>query len=204
MDHSFDINNFMPHGHCYLWKPEILWMHVGSDFLIALAYFSIPIAMSYYVIKSEHKGPLLSWVIALFVAFITLCGLTHVMSIWTTWNPNYWVEGVLKTLTALASIVTASALWPLIPKALKIPSPESLNEANKQLNELNSSLEQKVKIRTQEIESKSENLEATNRRLQSFQDMTTGREERMIELKKEINELCNELGHKPRYDIPEL
>jgi hypothetical protein len=25
--------NFMPHGHCYLWRPDVLWLHVGSDTL---------------------------------------------------------------------------------------------------------------------------------------------------------------------------
>ena len=34
--------DFMPHGYCYLWFPEILWLHVLSDGLIALAYFIIP------------------------------------------------------------------------------------------------------------------------------------------------------------------
>ena len=36
---------FMPHGHCYLWQPALLWSHVSSDAIIALAYFSIPITI---------------------------------------------------------------------------------------------------------------------------------------------------------------
>lgn len=42
-------NSFMPHGFCYLWMPTILWLHIISDTIIALAYFSIPFALLYFV-----------------------------------------------------------------------------------------------------------------------------------------------------------
>ena len=45
METSF-FSDFMPHGHCYAWKPSILWTTVGSDLLIAIAYFSIPMALA--------------------------------------------------------------------------------------------------------------------------------------------------------------
>ena len=35
----FSANGFMPHGYCYLWNPGLVWLHVLSDSLIALAYF---------------------------------------------------------------------------------------------------------------------------------------------------------------------
>jgi PAS domain S-box-containing protein len=37
--------NFMLHGQCCLWQPARLWRNVGSDALIAGAYFSIPLAI---------------------------------------------------------------------------------------------------------------------------------------------------------------
>ena len=40
-----DQQGFIPHGHCYLWMPEVLWLHVMSDAIIAVAYFSIPFAL---------------------------------------------------------------------------------------------------------------------------------------------------------------
>src|SRR4051795_926403 len=40
---------FMPHGMCILWRPDLLWLHAGSDALIALAYYSIPVALIYIV-----------------------------------------------------------------------------------------------------------------------------------------------------------
>ena len=37
----FDSTNFMPHGHCYLWRPDILWLNVGADLALSSAYFLI-------------------------------------------------------------------------------------------------------------------------------------------------------------------
>ena len=42
-------SSFMPHGHCYLWNPGLIWLHVVSDSLIALAYFFIPVALIYFI-----------------------------------------------------------------------------------------------------------------------------------------------------------
>ena len=134
----FDYSDFMPHGHCYLWKPGILWTHVISDAIIGLAYFSIPIALSVFISKRkdlEFKG-----LFVLFALFIVACGLTHLMAIYTTWNPNYFMEGILKAITALVSILTAIVLWPLIPKALQIPSPGMLLKEQEKLNTRNEEL----------------------------------------------------------------
>ncbi|MBW4621372.1 MAG: hypothetical protein KME17_18680 [Cyanosarcina radialis HA8281-LM2] len=38
---------FIPHGHCYLWKPELVSLHVISDMSIAIAYYSIPLGLIY-------------------------------------------------------------------------------------------------------------------------------------------------------------
>ena len=42
-------SDFMPHGYCYLWKPEIVWLHAASDGAIALSYLFIPLALVYFV-----------------------------------------------------------------------------------------------------------------------------------------------------------
>ncbi|NOT11633.1 MAG: EAL domain-containing protein [Methylococcaceae bacterium] len=114
----------MPHGACYLWLPSVLWLHIVSDTIIALAYFSIPFALLYFVHKRTDL--VYRWVFVLFGIFILLCGTTHLMSIWTIWFPDYWLEGLIKFATALVSIVTALLVWPLIPKLLQLPSPEAL------------------------------------------------------------------------------
>ncbi|MCK9394387.1 MAG: PAS domain S-box protein [Methylobacter sp.] len=117
-------SNFMPHGACYLWLPSILWLHIISDSIIALAYYSIPFALFYFAKKRTDLA--YRWVFVLFAVFICLCGTTHLISIWTIWHPDYWLDGLIKLATALVSIVTAALIWPLIPKLLSLPSPKEL------------------------------------------------------------------------------
>ncbi|MBD2194019.1 MULTISPECIES: sensor histidine kinase [Calothrix] len=124
-------NAFIPHGHCYLWKPELVSLHILSDSLIALAYFSIPIALIYFVRKREDL-PFKS-IMLLFGAFIISCGTTHLMEIWTLWHPVYWFSGLIKAITAFISVYTAIVLLPIIPQALALPSPAQLEQANNQL-----------------------------------------------------------------------
>jgi signal transduction histidine kinase len=115
---------FMPHGHCYFWRPDILWMHVISDGIIALAYFSIPVTLLFFLRRRpDVPFPAL---IALFALFIVLCGTGHVLEIWTVWQPVYALQGVEKAATALVSILTAVALVPVIPQALAMRTPAQL------------------------------------------------------------------------------
>ncbi len=124
---------YLPHGHCYLWQTDLLWLHVLSDLWIALAYFSIPITLIYFIRKRRDlpfKG-----IFLLFGAFIISCGLTHLMSIWTLWYPHYWLSGLIKAITAFVSVLTAVALIPLLPKALALPNPRELATLNSQLRQ---------------------------------------------------------------------
>ncbi|HEX8257560.1 MAG TPA: response regulator [Allosphingosinicella sp.] len=122
-----------PHGYCLLWDPALVWTHVLADALIAAAYFSIPVAIVRFVRGRSDLE--FSWIFWLFALFILACGTTHLMAIWTLWNPDYGWEALIKVVTAIASVGTAIVLWPLIPKALAIPSPLQLKEANVQLSE---------------------------------------------------------------------
>jgi PAS domain S-box-containing protein len=127
----FDTENFMPHGHCYLWTPELVWLHVISDSLVALAYFSIPLTLVYFIRK--RKDLPFNWMFAAFSIFILACGATHFMEVLTVWNPVYWASGIVKFVTAAASVPTAVLLTRLVPKALLIPSQAQLEEANRML-----------------------------------------------------------------------
>jgi diguanylate cyclase (GGDEF)-like protein/PAS domain S-box-containing protein len=117
-------DSFMPHGFCFQWKPSILLLHVVSDAIVTLAYYSIPFALLYFVYK--RTDAVYRWVFVLFGAFILLCGTTHLMNIWTIWHPDYWMEGLIKAATALVSITTAVLIWPLMPKIIKLPSPKAM------------------------------------------------------------------------------
>jgi len=127
-------NGFMPHGYCITWRPEVLWSMVGADAVIATAYFSIPLAIVSFLRKRpDAVDSGMNWVPRLFSGFIFWCGLTHVMDIWTIWQPDYGAQALVKVVTAGISLVTAVGLWPLIPRALKIPSVSQLQTVIKQL-----------------------------------------------------------------------
>ncbi|MDX2241982.1 MAG: PAS domain-containing protein [Leptolyngbyaceae cyanobacterium bins.302] len=141
---------FIPHGHCYLWQPGLVWLHGLSDGLIALAYFSIPIALIYFV--QRRRDLPYAWIFLLFGAFIIACGLTHVMEVWTLWYPTYWLSGGLKSVTALVSLTTAGTLIPIIPKALSLPD-------RSELETIKLELEQQVRERTRSLSQSEERLQ---------------------------------------------
>ena len=116
------LSSFMPHGMCFLWDPRLLGVHVVADALIAVAYFSIPVFLI-WVLRKRGDLPF-SWLLGMFALFIVSCGMTHIMSIWVIWHPDYWAEGAVKWVTAVASVGTALMLIPLTPRILSIRSPE--------------------------------------------------------------------------------
>jgi PAS domain S-box-containing protein len=124
----FSSEGFMPHGMCYLWRPGVLGLHVASDLLITLSYFSIPFTLLYFVRRRRDLA--FDWMFVCFAVFIVACGLTHLMEIVVVWRPLYWLSGGLKALTALASVPTAILLVKLIPTALALPSPAALRAAH--------------------------------------------------------------------------
>jgi PAS domain S-box-containing protein len=122
---------YMAHGYCLLWKPWLVALHAGSDFLIFASYFAIPVAIWIFVSKRpnlEMRG-----LARLFAAFILWCGLTHIVNLITLWWPIYEFQGLVKVVTAGISLTTAVVIFPLIPKALAIPSPAELQLANAEL-----------------------------------------------------------------------
>jgi PAS domain S-box-containing protein len=179
----FSQENFMPHGHCILWRPALLWLYIISETSIGLAYYSIPLALMYFVHKRRDLE--FNRIFILFSLFIFACGTTHLISVWTIWNPDYWLDASIKAVTAMLSVLTAVVLWPLIPKALRLPSPAHLQaviaqmeqevferkRAETALADFNDTLERSVADRTAE-------LKEINRRLEEEINSRKSAEER--------------------------
>ncbi|HIK15823.1 MAG TPA: response regulator [Leptolyngbyaceae cyanobacterium M33_DOE_097] len=150
------VNGFIPHGHCYLWKPGLVWLHVISDSLIALAYVAISGTLAYLVYKTRQEIPF-HWMFLAFGSFIVACASTHFMDVWTLWHPTYWLSGALKVVTAIASVTTAIILPFLVPQALALVESAKLSEerrshletANHKLEALNEQLKQVDQLKTQ-------------------------------------------------------
>jgi len=185
-------STFMPHGHCYQWTPAIVWGHAVSDAIIALAYYSIPVVLIIFVRRRPDAH--FSWVFVLFATFILACGTGHLLDIWNIWHAEYGWSAVVRVLTALASLATAIALWPLLPEALRLPSHLQLQgevaerrRAEASLRDARDGLEVRVQARIRELE--------------EFAEVALDREDQMIALKQRINELCAELGRAPEHDL---
>jgi hypothetical protein len=76
LERLLDSSTFSPHGICLSWEPELIRLHVVSDALIAMAYFSIPFAMAIFV--SKRRDLLFGWVPA-------------IGQLLSWWNPTLWM-----------------------------------------------------------------------------------------------------------------
>ena len=167
-----DQASYMAHGYCLLWKPWLIVLHAGSDLLIFAAYFAIPVAI--WIFLRQRPDLELRRLAILFAAFIFLCGLTHLVQMVTLWWPIYETQGILKAATAIVSVITAVLIFPLIPRAVAIPSPRTLQTANAGLRRAitahedtlgalrtaRADLEARVAARTRELEHAKARLEA--------------------------------------------
>lgn len=126
----FDTSGFPARWQCGTWTAGEGWLHVISDAVICGAYVAIPIALMIFVRRrKDFEFPKIVW---LFFAFILSCGITHGFEAAIFWWPAYRLTGLLKAVTAIASVATVIALIRVMPVALTIPS---LTRANRELTE---------------------------------------------------------------------
>src|SRR6185369_16995021 len=78
----FSSGFFMPHVHCYLDDPRMVWLQGLSDFLIGASYMLISGTLAYLVYRAHRDIPF-EWVFLAFGIFIFSCGWTHFMELWT-------------------------------------------------------------------------------------------------------------------------
>jgi two-component system, chemotaxis family, sensor kinase Cph1 len=104
----------MPHGYCLAWSPGLVWSMVTADAIIGLSYYSIPVGLLYFVRRQRELK--FNWLLVMFSLFIFACGTTHFIDIASIWTPVYRLDALVKIMTATVSLLTAIALWPLVPK----------------------------------------------------------------------------------------
>jgi len=126
-------SQYIPHGHCYLWQTPLVALHVVSNVVIGIAYFSIPALLVYFV-KKRQDVPF-SGIFMLFGAFIILCGTGHFLDVWTLWHPDYWLSGLEHAATALVSSIAAVQMVTLLPQFLALKTPEQLEALNRELQQ---------------------------------------------------------------------
>jgi signal transduction histidine kinase len=150
--------NFLPHIYCYLGKPALVWTHVTADLLTGLAYVFISGTLACLVYMGHPDIPF-HWMFLAFGLFIVACGCTHLMEVVTIWIPVYVLSGVVKVVTALASVTTAVLLPTTVPKAL------TLLRAVKSAEQIT---ENKIESLNKEMARRNTELVAANKELDSF------------------------------------
>jgi|GEM_PF-480297 len=115
----------------------LLWTHVVSDGLTSVSYWAIAFILVYLVYRAnrEHadEAPGLKrlpypWLFMAFGLFIMACGTVHFLLVWNVWSPVYGELGVAKAFMAVASVGTAIALPPLVPRVLRLLREARLSE----------------------------------------------------------------------------
>lgn len=188
-------DGFPPRWECgTAWTPALGWLHIVADLAIFGAYLAIPVVLAAFITKrGDLPFPPILW---LFVAFIAFCGIGHCIEATIFWIPWYRLAGVIKGVTAVISWITVLALIRVVPQALKLPG---LAIANEQLRE---TIRQNVETKQSLIE-RTEQLEELNDELAVVSRMTVAREDRVFELKREVNELLERAGISAKYSIPD-
>ncbi|NEQ34852.1 MAG: GAF domain-containing protein [Okeania sp. SIO3I5] len=166
-------SNFILQVNSYLWEPQLIWLHLSSNLFIAIAYFSIPAILTYYLQKRKYV--ILSRLFGLFCTVMILCGIDHLMVILSLWYPNpfHLLIGIEKSITALIACYTAWQLVKLLPKFLSLKTPAELDAINQQLEtevaqrqqaeaalqETNQNLETEIQQQTAELSTALNNLQ---------------------------------------------
>ena len=107
--------DYMAHRYCYMLQPGLVWTNAISDGLIWVSYIAIAVGLAALLHKTRALLAF-RWVFVAFGLFIVACGFTHFFEVVTLWTPVYWLSTSVKVLTAAASLATAAAFVPLVPR----------------------------------------------------------------------------------------
>ncbi|MBI1373107.1 MAG: hypothetical protein GC159_10280 [Phycisphaera sp.] len=190
----FDTSDFPERWHCGHWTEFHGWTHIISDLATFGAYTAIPCVLAYFIIKRRDiPFPRIFW---LFCAFIFACGTVHLIEAVIFWWPVYRLSALVKAITAIVSWATVLAMIPIIPTALSLPGLAKINER----------LEDEIaeRARTEEaLQQRADALEKLTSELERFSRVAVGREQRIVDLKREVNAMAAELGRAAPYTISE-
>src|SRR5262249_16849417 len=120
------------------------------------------------------------------------CGGTHFMDVLTVWIPVYWASGYVRLITALASVSTAIALPPVLPRIFTLVGRAKLAEQNqRELAAINQHLAQEVLERQRAEQALRESHDELERRVQErTAELAAANESlrREVESRQRVNE----------------
>ncbi len=100
--------DYIPHAVCLRSNLPLIALHLATDILIALSYFVISVALAGIVVKGKWRSlNMPPSIVFVFANFILSCGITHIMDAWVIYDPAYVMQGIVKTWTAISSMLAA-------------------------------------------------------------------------------------------------
>ncbi len=121
----FDSQGFVPRSQCGgAWDEGLILLHNASDAAIWLAYLAIPLVLVYLV--RRRKDLPFHWMFLLFGLFIVSCGFTPLVQVVSCYGPLYRLAGLVKAVTAVASLAAVINLAPVAQQAFGPGGPQEL------------------------------------------------------------------------------
>ncbi|WP_183562175.1 sensor histidine kinase [Mucilaginibacter sp. SP1R1] len=119
-----------PRWHCGTWTDFHGWLYILSDVTIWASYFAIPVFLIRMLTKrTDIPFPKMIWI---FIAFIVLCGTTHLVDAIIFWWPAYRLSALIRFFTAVVSAVAVYALYRVMPLILSL---RTINELEREIKE---------------------------------------------------------------------
>ncbi len=135
----FNTDDWPARWHCGTWTDFHGWLYIFSDITIGLAYLAIPLLLLKLLLKRKDlPGYKIFW---LFIAFIVLCGSTHLLDAGIFWWPAYRFSALLRFATGAVSVATVIVLYRALPKILHL---RSVTELEKEISK-RTDVEEKLK-----------------------------------------------------------
>ncbi|MXV16653.1 sensor histidine kinase [Hufsiella ginkgonis] len=117
-------DNWPPRWHCGSWTDFHGWLYIVSDLLIWASYFAIPLLLFRMIRRRpDMPFPKIVW---LFIAFIVLCGTTHLIDAIIFWWPAYRLSALIRLFTGIVSLVTVYALYKILPVVYSLRTVDQL------------------------------------------------------------------------------
>ncbi|HWX61109.1 MAG TPA: hybrid sensor histidine kinase/response regulator, partial [Bradyrhizobium sp.] len=128
------MSTLIPHGACLGWRPELIWLSAASDAMVAGGFFATALFLGLLL---WHRRDLQFAAAFLgFGGYVTVCGVTRLLSILTLWVPAYDIEAVVKGIQGLFSVgIGAALLLIVLPRLLVLPGRNQLQKAYAALEE---------------------------------------------------------------------
>lgn len=115
---------------CGLWTEFHGWLYIIAELMIWAAYYAIPFLLFRVVTgRKDLPFPKIVW---LFIAFILLCGSTHLMDALIFWWPAYRFSALLKFVTGVVSLFTVYALYKILPQILHLRTSDDVEVESEQ------------------------------------------------------------------------